>query len=103
MKFTGEVTDLNGASSAEAFFVYWQEGEKSSSFQSAYGERVELTSTGAYSINVDDLKSGTTYVVKARARSSDGTWDDGRTVNRSTDVEKIAVSRQSRPLTRPTT
>jgi len=70
---TGELSDLDGASSADCYFEYRQDG--ASSFTDS--AKQTLSSTGNYTETVSGLQSGTEYEFRAVGDASDGDSDTG--------------------------
>ncbi len=79
----GNLTGLGGASSADVQFKYWVQGQQSTTTQ--FTSFQTLTSTGTFSASVSGLSANTTYVFRAQARDSAGTWTAGTTLTLTTD------------------
>ncbi len=79
----GNLTGLGGASSADVQFKYWVQGQQSTTTQ--FTSFQTLTATGTFSASVTGLAANTTYVFRAQARDSAGTWTAGTTLTLTTD------------------
>ena len=60
----GNVTELDG--NATVYFTYWVEGDDANETTTT---ELEMTSTGDFSVQVDDLEENTTYVYVAHAET----------------------------------
>jgi hypothetical protein len=78
----GEVTELAGAQSADAWFAYWIQGETSATLIET--SKKTLSSAGTYEEALENLQADTTYVVEARMETADGETDTGDTVTFAT-------------------
>jgi hypothetical protein len=65
----GELVTLDGADSADVWFTYWIEGQRSDTL--ATTDRQTLSSTGPYTAHLADLQDGTRYVFEAHAETGD--------------------------------
>lgn len=106
--FAGDLTTLEGAEAATVNFEYWAEGDREETLVTT--ERVEQTSTGTVTQQVDGLDPDTTYVVRAGAAPAGGeivyskrktfTTADGLTVSATgaTDVSLYGARLQGEVL-----
>ncbi len=71
----GNLTGLGGATFAETEFTVWESGRREATQQWTFDER--RSSPGQFEDTVSGLDPATTYVVRAQAESSTGTWTAG--------------------------
>jgi surface glycoprotein (TIGR04207 family) len=82
MILEGKLSSLDGQSSADVYFIYWEQGKKSSTKTFTIKQR--LSSTGSFNQSVSDLEEDTTYVFQAAAELST-TNDLGSETSQTTD------------------
>jgi len=80
-KLHGELTDLGDYDEVAISFGFREEGEE---WQSIFGSFQDLTATGSFNYDVDNLNSGTTYEFKAQGYY-DGKYINGDTKEFTTD------------------
>lgn len=78
----GELTDLGGASSVDVAFEYRVSGSNTWTTTGAQS----LTTTGTFSVDVDDLTSATEYEFRATASASDGDTTTGGVLSFTTET-----------------
>ncbi|MFB6207140.1 MAG: fibronectin type III domain-containing protein [Haloglomus sp.] len=84
----GSLDDLDGASSADCYFEWRQEGASSWNTTA----KQTLSSTGAFSIDVTGLEDGVGYEYRSVAEASNGDVDEGATVSFTTTNDPPAVT-----------
>jgi hypothetical protein len=75
---SGTLHGVGDAESATVYLVYWEKGEKSETTTWWTGE--SQTGPAEFTTTVEGLDSGTTYVARAYAKDSTGSWKGGTTV-----------------------
>lgn len=81
------VTDLEDASEAAVWFEYHPDGDEANVTSTP---ALTITGTGAITVDVTDLESGTTYVVEAHAETANAT-SSGSQVTFTTDAEEAVA------------
>jgi len=80
----GDLTELDGADSADVWFTYWIEGDEDDTL--ARTDTQTVSSTGPLSVDVADLEPGTSYVFQAHAEAGSAT-DAGSPSTFATETE----------------
>jgi len=91
----GELSDLDGADSADCYFEWRSVGASSWNTTAAQ----TLSGTGSYSTDIGGLSSGTDYEYRAVVTASDGDTDTGGTTSFTTDSGSAAPSVDSYAVT----
>lgn len=89
----GDLTDLDGADSADCGFEWRPSG--TSSWNATSGQT--LSSTGSYARSLSGLSDGTDYEYRAVAEGSDGDTATGSTATFTTDAESTTSTGSTAP------